>query len=123
MSRLTKDQWMKIAEASAASHYGEKYAGWFMFRRFMAGPVGIATGALVLSVTGYLALTHLHLPRMTGGGHLPVAFWVVVVGLALVTAFTFRPGRIVPAAAIIVRGALFALLWLGVASYGFFALI
>lgn len=119
---LTKDQWMKIAEAEAAASYGKKYAGFLMFRRFMAGPLGVVVGALVLGAALYFGATHLHAPKLSAG-HLPTVFWIVVVGLALVTFVVFRPGRIVPAAATLVRAVVFAMLWLGVVAYGFFTLI
>lgn len=117
---LTKTQWRDIAEAQAAAEYGKKYAGWFMFRRFLAGPVGV----LVLAGAGGLGAYALwrHLPSVSSGS-LSTGFWVIVALLAIGTFVVFRPGRFVPAALLVVRAVVVALLWLGVAVYGFVVLI
>ena len=121
---LSTEQWMRIAEAEAAAHYGRKHARLFMFRRFLVKPIGLLTLAGLAGLGAYLLWTHVHLPSVgSGPAHLPAAFWAFVILLGVGTFVAFRPGRVIPAAAILVRAIVISLLWLGVAAYGITVLI
>jgi hypothetical protein len=121
---ITKDEWNRRAEFAAASKFGEDHAAWYIFKRYAAGPVGVVAAAGTLGLGGYWAWNHVHLPSAgLGPAHLPAVFWVFLVALALGTVITFRPGRFVPAATALVRGVVFALLWLGFVTYGVVVLV
>lgn len=114
---LSKEDWMRTAEYQAARVYGEKYAGMFMFRRFLVGPIGILTLVGTLGFGAYRLWNHVGIPA-AGPGHLPTAFWVLTVALGIGTFAAFRPtGRFRPAAVLLVRGVVLSLLWLGMATY------
>lgn len=115
--QLTKNEWNRHAEIAAAHKHGENHVGWYLFRRYGAGPTA------VLVVLGALALgarwlwTHARLPG-AGVAGIPVAFWVLLVALILGTGVAFRPARTVrPAAATLVRLVVVGLLWLGLITY------
>ncbi len=121
---ITKEEWNRRAELAAAAAHGEKYAGYYRFKRYAAGPLGIATGTGILGLGAYWTWNHVHLPSATAGpGHLPTAFWVFLVLLVVGTFIAFRPGRFVPAAATLVRAVVFSLLWLGFVTYGAIVII
>jgi hypothetical protein len=121
---LTKEEWNRQAERAAAASFGEKHAGYYTFKRYAAGPLGILGLAGLLIGGATWAWNHVHLPSAgTGPAHLPVLFWVFLIGLAIGTVVAFRPGRIVPAAAVLMRAVVFSLLWLGVVTYGIVVLI
>lgn len=113
---LSKDDWMKTAEYQAARVYGEKYAGWFAFRRFLAGPLGILVIAGSLGLGAYWLWNHVGVPATPG--RLSTAFWVLAVALVIGTFVAFRPtGKFRTAAALLVRGVVVGLLWLGFLTY------
>jgi hypothetical protein len=117
---ITKDEWDRRAELAAAAKYGEKHVGWYTFKRYAAGPAGIAAAAGAVGLAAYWLFTHVHLPSATAG-HLPTAFWFFAIPLAIGTFIAFRPGRIFPVAFTLV--VVLALLWLGLITYGLVVLI
>lgn len=120
----TKEEWTRRAELSAAAAFGEKHAGLYTFKRYGAGPAGVAIAGGLLGLGGYWLWTHVHLPSAgTGPAHLPTLFWILLVGLVLGTAFVFRPGRYLLAAPMLIRAVVTALLWLGFVTYGVVVLV
>lgn len=117
---LTRSEFRKHAEIAAAHRYGEKHEAWLTFRQRMHGPLGAVSAALVLGLGALWLWHHVHLPSATA--HVGLAYWLVVAGLALVTALVFRI-RVTLAATALVRIVVAVLLWLGVVSYGVFVVI
>jgi hypothetical protein len=113
---LSKDDWMKTAEYQAARVYGEKYARWFAFRRFAAGPLGILTLVGAFGFGAYWLWSHVSVPATPG--RLPTAFWVLSAALVVGTFVAFRPSdKFRTAAGLLVRGVIVGLLWLGFITY------
>lgn len=117
--QLTRDEWKRQVEIAAAHKHGENNAGWYVFRRYGAGPLGILVIVGMLGYGAYWVWHHLSLPA-TGDGPagLPVLFWIALVALILGTAYAFRPThRFRPMATTMIRAVVAGLLWLGFLTY------
>lgn len=119
--KLTKDEWDHHAAIAAAHKHGENHAGWYQFQRYGMVPTLVLVGAGAVGFIGY-KLWHLAKAVLAGANPAagtPAVFWVVAGILLVVTAVAYRPGRM-PSfhpAALIVKGAVFVLAWIGLAAY------
>ncbi len=93
---LSKEEWRRIEESSAAAKRGERRERYHTFRRFYAVPTTIA---VVLGAAGYAVYWTAHrvsdvvsAPR---GHHLPGMFWLLLIGAILFTIAAVRP-RLIP---------------------------
>lgn len=117
---LSRTEWRDVAEVEAARSYGKKYAGWFAFKRFGAGPLGIVVVVAALGLGARWVWTHVRSllagtdVAVSGGHTLAVAFIV----LTLATFIAYRPGRSpsMPVA-LVVKLLVFGALWLGLFAF------
>lgn len=119
---LTKGEWMREADASAARAWGEKHSTMMALRHGVI-PAGVLIGAVFLGWGAWWLWDHASaaLPEPVAEQHagIPSAFWIAAGILLLVTVIAFRPRRIpTPAHILIVKLGVTALLWLGVIAYG-----
>ncbi len=116
---LSKQVWRDEAERAAARKFGENNAGWFIARRFLAGPLGLLVLAGGL---GWAAWWVWQRATAAIGSGLswdpPLVFGVLVAFLGVASMVAFRPrARVVPAHITILKLFVFGLLWLGVLAY------
>ena len=111
---LTKYEWQRHAETAAAHKHGEDNAGFYIWRRRLAGPWGVALGAgvFVLMVrAGVFPALFRWLGHLVGGR--TGACWIAFGALTLVTAIMFRPTKAVrPAATTLALCAVAFPLWI-----------
>lgn len=93
---LSKEEWMRIEQSSAAAKRGERRERYHTFRRFYAVPTAIG---VVLGAAGYAVYWTAHrigdvvsAPRTH---HLPGLFWFLLLGALVLTIAAFRP-RLLP---------------------------
>jgi hypothetical protein len=90
---MTRSEWWSVAEKSAAEHYGRKYASFFMFRRWMAGPLGVVLAAGAFGWGAWWVWTHAAAAFTRPGAGLPSGVWVLAGAWLVVTVVAYRPGR------------------------------
>lgn len=117
--QLTRDEWKRHVEIAAAHKHGENNAGWYVFRRYGAGPLGVLAIAGTLGWGAYWLWNHISLPDVGNGpAGIPALFWVFLVALILGTGFAFRPtDRFRPMSSTLLRAVVTGLLWLGFVTY------
>lgn len=125
--QLSKDEWCRAAELSAAAEDGRRRSRWLKFQRFGAAPVGVlvATGALGLGA--WWLFSHLIAPLFSGSaphlsGHLSIGFMVVFLLAILLTVGVFRV-RYLSTALLIARAMIVSFLWLGLIAYALASLV
>lgn len=117
---LSRTEWMSEAERSAARKFGEQNAGLFMFRRWLAGPMGVLALAGLLGAGLYWLWNRIG-DALSGAGHLPgLPFWIAATVLLVITGIVFRPRPLpTPGVMLLFKASVMGLLWLGLLTYGF----
>lgn len=122
--RLTKEEWDRQAERSAAAKFGEDHAAWYTFKRYGLAPTAIGVGLIAVAVGVHWLWSHLRVPTIGAGRTgLPALFWILLAALVVGTVTAFRPREFTPAATMLVRAFVTGLLWLGFVTYGITVII
>lgn len=93
---LSKEEWTRTAEHSAAAAYGEKHKEWYAFKRWGAAPLGVL---IAVGAVGYGAfwLWERATGLLSGSGpsvDAPLGLFAAAAVLLLVTVIAFWPGRL-----------------------------
>jgi hypothetical protein len=90
---LTKEQWNEAAEKAAAEKFGRNHAGWYTFKRYGMVPTALGAAAAAIGWILYKAWTVVR--DMAVGDFAGPPSWSIYcfVGLLLLTAIAYRPGR------------------------------
>lgn len=122
---LSRQDWMDVAEKSAAEHYGRKHAGWFLFKRFGATPTAALIGAGALGWVAYQAWSILSamFAGTNSASGIPVGLWVAAGVLLVLTVVAYRPGRMPTRfTPVLLKAVGFTLAWLALIAYAIGAL-
>lgn len=120
--QLSKDEWRRAAELSAAAEDGRKHAAWLRFKRFSAAPTAVLVAAGAVGLGAWWMFAHVVSPLFSGSGpsisgHLPLGFILVTLVAVVATVIAFRVS--VPTGPFLIGRALAALfIWLGLLAYG-----